>query len=69
MKILMDVLDIKVEKTKQLHFDKFDENFHGLARENFHFVVDSKGFKFFNLRLSCLKDGLETLVGHTNMHF
>jgi hypothetical protein len=39
----------EVKKTKQLHFDRFNEGFYGLTKVTFHFVVDSKDFRFKNL--------------------
>jgi hypothetical protein len=45
MKILMDGLGIcqkKLKKTKQSHFGRFDEGFHGFIGMTPHLVVDSK---------------------------
>ncbi len=56
----------KVEGGKQLHFNKFDENFHDLTRKTIHSSIDLGDSKSWVL--GYLKDGLKMLVGHTNMH-
>ncbi len=40
----------KVERTKQLYFDRF-VGFHDLVRATFHFVIDSRDSRFLKMGL------------------
>jgi hypothetical protein len=45
----------EVEKTKQLHFSRFNEDIYDLTKVAFHFAIDSKDFRFQNLSPRFLK--------------
>jgi hypothetical protein len=36
----------KVERIEQLYFGRFDEGYHGLAGNTFHFKINIKKFRF-----------------------
>jgi hypothetical protein len=58
----------KFEKEKQLYFGRFDEGFHGFTRTTLHFAIDPREPNFKTWVVCCLKNGLETLVRHIDMH-